>query len=120
MVGVSLQLVRGERAVFNDPAHVTRKNCYCFASNHLADVRYARPGQRAGQPAQAITCAGVVAGLRADSWEDGCEPNALTIVFVIWARGLDVRGVVDALGRQSGDAMTVDDRGTCVLRRRRA
>ena len=31
---------------FNDPAHVTRNNCYCFASNHRADVRYALPGKR--------------------------------------------------------------------------
>jgi len=69
---------------FNDPAHVTRNNCYCFASNHLADVRYARPGRRAGQPATSITCGGVISGLRADGWKDGCEPNALTIVLVIW------------------------------------
>lgn len=69
---------------FNDPAHVTRNNCYCFASNHLADVRYARPGRRGGQPATSITCGGVISGLRADGWKDGCEPNALTIVLVIW------------------------------------
>lgn len=69
---------------FNDPAHVLRNNCYCFASNHLADVRYARPGQRAGHPATSITCGGVIDGLRADGWKDGCELNALTIVLVIW------------------------------------
>jgi hypothetical protein len=69
---------------FNDPAHVSLNNCYCFASNHLADVRYARPGQRAGRPAQLLTCGSVVDGLRADGWKDGCEPNALTIVLVIW------------------------------------
>jgi hypothetical protein len=69
---------------FNDPAHVTRNNCYCFASNHRADVRYARPGQRAGRPAQVMSCGSVVDGLRADGWKDGCEPNALTIVLVIW------------------------------------
>jgi hypothetical protein len=69
---------------FNDPAHVTRNNCYCFASNHRADVRYARPGQRAGHPAQSMSCGSVVDGLRADGWKDGCEPNALTIVLVIW------------------------------------
>jgi hypothetical protein len=69
---------------FNDPAHVTRNNCYCFASNHRADVRYALPGRRGGQPATSITCAGVVAGLRADGWQDGCQPNGLTIAMVIW------------------------------------
>lgn len=71
-------------SVFNDPAHVYRNNCYCFASNHLADVRYALPGRRGGRPATSITCGGVIDGLRADGWKDGCEPNALTIVLVIW------------------------------------
>ena len=69
---------------FNDPAHVTRNNCYCFASNHMADVRYALPGRRGGRPATAITCGGVIDGLRADGWKDGCQPNGLTIVMVIW------------------------------------
>lgn len=71
-------------AFFNDPAHVTRNNCYCFASNHRPDIRYARPGRRGGKPATSITCGGVIDGLRADGWKDGCEPNALTIVLVIW------------------------------------
>ena len=69
---------------FNDPAHVTRNNCYCFASNHRPDIRYALPGRRGGRPATSITCGGVVDGLRADGWVDGCQPNALTIVMVIW------------------------------------
>ncbi len=71
-------------AFFNDPAHVGRNNCYCFASNHRADVRYARPGRRGGHPATALTCGAVVDGLRADGWKDGCQPNGLTIVLVIW------------------------------------
>ena len=70
--------------VFNDPAYVTRNNCYCFASNHLANVRYALPGRRGGHPATSITCNGVIAGLYADGWRDGCQPNGLTIVMVIW------------------------------------
>jgi hypothetical protein len=69
---------------FNDPAHVARNNCYCFASNHRADVRYALPGRRAGHPATVITCGGVIPGLRADGWQDGCQPNGLTIVMVMW------------------------------------
>ncbi len=69
---------------FNDSYHVTRNNCYCFASNHRADVRYALPGRRGGRPARAISCGGVVDGLRADGWRDGCEPSGLTIVLVIW------------------------------------
>ena len=69
---------------FNDAAHVLRNNCYCFASNHRADVRYALPGRRGGRPATSITCGGVIDGLRADGWKDGCQPNGLTIAMVIW------------------------------------
>jgi hypothetical protein len=69
---------------FNDPAHVGLNNCYCFASNHRPDIRYARPGQRSGHPATSMTCSNVVAGLRSDGWNDGCQPNGLTIVLVIW------------------------------------
>lgn len=71
-------------AFFNDPAHVSRNNCYCFASNHRPDIRNARPGRRAGRPATALTCGAVIDGLRADGWQDGCQPNGLTIVLVIW------------------------------------
>jgi hypothetical protein len=70
--------------VFNRPEYVTRNNCYCFASNVLANVRYALPGRRGGRPATSITCAGVIDGLRADGWIDGCQSNTLTIAMVIW------------------------------------
>ena len=69
---------------FNDPAHVTRNNCYCFASNYRPDIRYALPGRLGGHPATSITCGGVISGLRADGWNDGCQPNGLTIAMVIW------------------------------------
>ena len=69
---------------FNDPAHVTRNNCYCFASNHMPDIRYAKPGVRGGHPAPSITCTGCIEGLRADGWRDGCQPTGLTIVMVMW------------------------------------
>ena len=78
------QLFHANADFFNDPAHVTRNNCYCFASNHIPDVRYALPGRRGGNPATLITCGGVIAGLRADGWNDGCQQNVLTIVLVIW------------------------------------
>jgi len=71
-------------ALFNRPEYVTRNNCYCFASNHLANVRYALPGRRGGHPATSITCTGVIQGLRADGWVDGCQSNTLTIALVIW------------------------------------
>ena len=71
-------------SVFNQPEHVTRNNCYCFASNHLSGVRYALPGRRGGRPATSITCGGVIDGLYADGWRDGCQQDGLTIVLVIW------------------------------------
>ena len=70
--------------LFNRPENVTRNNCYCFASNHLAGVRYALPGRRGGRPATSIQCGGVTDGLRADGWQDGCQTNGLTIAMVIW------------------------------------
>lgn len=69
---------------FNAPEHVARNNCYWFASNHLAGVRYALPGRRGGRPATSITCGGVTDGLYADGWRDGCQQDGLTIVMVIW------------------------------------
>jgi hypothetical protein len=71
-------------SAFNNPAYVTRNNCYCFASNHIANVRFALPGRRGGRPATSITCGGVIDGLRADGWQDGCQFNGLTIALVIW------------------------------------
>ena len=70
--------------LFNRPEYVTRNNCYCFASNHLANSRFARPGRYGGRPATSITCAGCIDGLRADGWIDGCQVNTLTIAMVIW------------------------------------
>jgi hypothetical protein len=71
---------------FNKPEYVGRNNCYCFASNHLANVRYALPGRRGGRPSvpPAPQCWNVIDGLRADGWIDGCQINTLTIALVIW------------------------------------
>jgi hypothetical protein len=80
----SSALYTAHNDVWNRPEYVTRNNCYCFASNHLANVRYALPGRRGGRPATSITCAGVIDGLRADGWIDGCQVNTLTIAMVIW------------------------------------
>jgi hypothetical protein len=71
---------------FNVPEAVTRNNCYCFASNHLANVRYALPGRRGGRPSvpPLPQCGNVIDGLRADGWVDGCQTNTITIAMVIW------------------------------------
>jgi hypothetical protein len=49
-------------------------------------VRYALPGRRGGHPATVITYGGVIPGLRADGWQDGCQSNGLTIVMVMWPK----------------------------------
>jgi hypothetical protein len=72
--------------LFNQPQYIGLNNCYCFASNHLANSRYALPGRRGGRPAcpPPPQCSNVIDGLRADGWVDGCQSNALTIALVIW------------------------------------
>jgi hypothetical protein len=43
---------------WNDPAHVTRNNCYNYASNRRTDT-FAQPGRASGQMYSALTCAQV-------------------------------------------------------------
>lgn len=70
---------------FNLDAYRLRNNCYCFAANHLANVRGARPGRRARRPdVNPINGQNIVQGLYADGWRDGCQPRGLTIACVIW------------------------------------
>jgi hypothetical protein len=69
---------------FNHPAHRALNNCYCFASNHRPDRRYALPGLRGGKPAKTASCGDVIDGLHADGWTDGCQTASLTIALVIW------------------------------------
>lgn len=71
---------------FNAPDAVGRNNCYCFASNHLANVRYALPGRRGGRPSvpPRPQCGNVIDGLRADGWIDSCQTNTITMALVIW------------------------------------
>jgi hypothetical protein len=73
-------------SLFNRPEYVTRNNCYCFGSNHLANVRFALPGRRGGRPSvpPSPQCGNVIDGLRADGWIDSCQVNTLTIALVIW------------------------------------
>ncbi|MFP1629779.1 hypothetical protein ACLB9X_32515 [Streptomyces sp. 5K101] len=79
----SLHLDNG--AFFNDPQHVGKNNCYCFACNYRPDSRYARPGRYAGRPARDVSVGEIVAGLRADGWRDTCQsPQGLTIGAAIW------------------------------------
>lgn len=69
---------------FNQPSIMPYNNCYCFASNHVANSRGARPGRRGGKPALWMNCGSVVDGLIADGWKVGCQANTLTIALVIW------------------------------------
>ncbi|MGA8944042.1 MAG: hypothetical protein WB502_15210 [Thermoactinomyces sp.] len=71
--------------LFNMSQYVGLNNCYCFASNHLANRRYARPGLKGGRPAREMTCGEVIAGLKADGWKETvCAQNTLTIACVVW------------------------------------
>lgn len=81
----SISLYVDNGGTFNLPEFVTRNNCYCFASNHLANSRFALPGRHGGRPAQAITGDEIDAGLRADGWRTACQnPDGLTIGAAVW------------------------------------
>jgi hypothetical protein len=70
---------------FSEPQNVGRNNCYCFASNHMSNSRFARPGRFGGRPDGPITVDEITQGLHADGWRDGCaHPGGLTIAAAIW------------------------------------
>jgi hypothetical protein len=69
---------------FNDPAHISLNNCYCFASNIVADIRYATPGKYGGRDLTNIVSSEVINGLTADGWKKICEKFTLIIALVIW------------------------------------
>jgi hypothetical protein len=81
----SSALYTANHEAFNQPQWVALNNCYCFASNHLANSRYALPGRYRGHPApMPVNCTNIITGLRVDGWVDGCQVNTLTIALVIW------------------------------------
>lgn len=70
---------------WNHPAYIGRNNCYCFAANHRANVRYATPGRRARRPARNFSAAELKAALYADGWRETCRPlRNLTIALAVW------------------------------------
>lgn len=66
------------------PPAVWNNNCYCYASNHHANIRLATPGKRGGHPAAFMSVPAMTNGLYADGWRDGCQPNGLTIALAVW------------------------------------
>ena len=73
------------RSVFNQSTYIYRNNCYCFASNHLANARYAKPGCRGGRPMKNLSLSEMSAGLAADKWSESCQAsNNLMIALVVW------------------------------------
>jgi hypothetical protein len=70
--------------IFNAPGTVEKNNCYCFASNHVANIRYALPGRRGGKPAASPTVDNIRGGLYADGWADNCQTNTLVIAAIVW------------------------------------
>ncbi|WP_079149819.1 hypothetical protein [Streptomyces agglomeratus] len=70
--------------IFNSPGTVEKNNCYCFASNHVANIRHALPGRRGGKPAASPTVDNIRGGLYADGWADNCQTNTLVIAAHVW------------------------------------
>jgi hypothetical protein len=62
---------------WNDPAHITRNNCYNYASNRRTDT-FAQPGRATGHQATVMACANVTAGAISDGLHHryNCFPDS--------------------------------------------
>jgi hypothetical protein len=72
------------RAYFNEAGYIDKNNCYCFASNHRANLRWAKPGCRGGRPMQNFSLSEMGAALAADGWRESCQTNTLSIALAVW------------------------------------
>lgn len=70
---------------WNGSSYITRNNCYCFASNHRANIRYASPGKRTLGYFPGLSYTQMRTGLFADGWRDSCvAARNLSIACVVW------------------------------------
>lgn len=70
---------------WNSIWYIFRNNCYCFASNHRANKRYAAPGNRSLGYFPGLSYDNMRKGLFADGWRDGCVTSRnLPIACVVW------------------------------------
>ena len=60
-------------AFWNDPAHITKNNCYNYASNRRTDT-FAQPGRASGHMYAHINCADVGNGAVSDGGTFACAP----------------------------------------------
>lgn len=62
---------------WNDPSHITRNNCYNYASNRRTDT-FAQPGRASGHPITALNCANVTAAALSDGLHHryNCFPDS--------------------------------------------
>ncbi|MFZ4656575.1 MAG: hypothetical protein ACOYNY_06170 [Caldilineaceae bacterium] len=72
-------------SAWNSSYYVTRNNCYCFGSNHRANIRYASPGKRTLGYFPGLSYTQMRTGLFADGWRDSCvAARNLSIACVVW------------------------------------
>jgi len=62
-------------AFWNDSAHITRNNCYNYASNRRTDT-FAQPGRASGHMYAHINCADVGNGAVSDGGTFSCAPDS--------------------------------------------
>src|SRR5207302_346404 len=60
-------------AFWNDPAHITKNNCYNYASNRRTDT-FAQPGRACGHKYAQINCNDVGNGAVCDGGTFACAP----------------------------------------------
>jgi hypothetical protein len=83
-----IELGKFNPGFWNNPAHISRNNCYNYASNHRTDT-FAQPGRATGHQATVMACANVTAaalsdGLhhRFDCFPDSEKPRWLMALVV--------------------------------------
>lgn len=62
-------------AFWNDPAHISKNNCYNYASNRRTDT-FAQPGRASGHMYAHINCADVGNGAVSDGGTFSCAPDS--------------------------------------------
>ena len=60
-----IELGKFNPGFWNNPAHISRNNCYNYASNHRTDT-FAQPGRATGHQATVMACANVTAAALSD------------------------------------------------------
>jgi hypothetical protein len=88
LVTCTIELGAFNPGFWNDPAHITRNNCYNYASNRRTDT-FAQPGRATGHQATVMACANVTAGAlsdglhhRFDCFPDSEKPRWLMALVV--------------------------------------